>query len=142
MQLYMGDNMDINAEQAAIPAPSYCHHYIATDAAGNITGGWSDGPLPERAEPGAICLTERGGYQFRLWPGGEENPPLMDARGIWLYRYAGGSPVRKADGEIEAESAALPAYAPPLTDVEVLMLAVAELAETVEGLRAEMEAPK
>lgn len=65
----------------------YNKHYIITDALGRITGGWSDGPHPERDTTGAICINEEGGYQFKLWLGGEENPNLFTFEGVPLYRY-------------------------------------------------------
>lgn len=66
--------------------PAYNRHYITTDAQSRITDGWSDGPHPDRDATGAICINEQGGYQFRLFPGGEENPPLYTMDGIPLYR--------------------------------------------------------
>lgn len=59
-------------------------HYIAIDAQGRITSGWSDGPQRDRDTTGAVCINEAGGYQFRLTPGGEENPPLYTEDGIPL----------------------------------------------------------
>ena len=64
----------------------YNKHYITTDAQGLITSGWSDGPHPDRDATNAICINEQGGYQFRLFPGGEENPPLYTMDGVPLYR--------------------------------------------------------
>ena len=53
----------------------YNKHFITTDAEGRVTDGWSEGPNPGRDIFGAVLLTDQGGYQFRLTPGGEENPP-------------------------------------------------------------------
>ena len=64
-------------------------HYITTDEQGQITDGWSDGPFPDRDTAGAILLTERGGYQFRLGPDGVENPPLKDENAAPRYRWDG-----------------------------------------------------
>lgn len=87
-------------------------HYIAIDAQGRITSGWSDGPQRDRDTTGAVCINEAGGYQFRLHPGGEENPPLYTEDGIPLYRWDGERVVRRSEEEIEADRAALPAPAP------------------------------
>lgn len=90
----------------------YNKHYIAIDAEVRILSGWSDGPLPDRDTTGAVLLTDQGGYQFRLAPGGEENPALYTADGIPLYRWDGEQVVRRSEEEIAADRAALPAPAP------------------------------
>lgn len=87
-------------------------HYIAIDAQGRITSGWSDGPQRDRDTTGAVCINEAGGYQFRLHPGGEENPALHTEDGIPLYRWDGGRVVRRSEEEVQADRAALPAPAP------------------------------
>ena len=87
-------------------------HYIAIDAQGRITSGWSDGPQGDRDTTGAVCINEAGGYQFRLHPGGEENPPLYTEDGIPLYRWDGERVVRRSEEEVQADRAALPAPAP------------------------------
>ena len=87
-------------------------HYIAIDAQGRITSGWSDGPQRDRDTTGAVCINEAGGYQFRLPPGGEENPPLYTEDGIPLYRWDGERVVRRSEEEVQADRAALPAPAP------------------------------
>ncbi len=91
----------------------YCNkHYIAIDNQGRITSGWSDGPQRDRDTTGAVCINEAGGYQFRLHPGGEENPPLYTEDGIPLYRWDGERVVRRSEEEVQADRAALPAPAP------------------------------
>lgn len=90
----------------------YNHHYITTDADDRITHGWSDGPLPDRDTTGAICINDQGGYQFRLTPGGEENPPLYTMDGIPLYRWDGSRVVPRTEEEIAADRAAIPAPPP------------------------------
>lgn len=90
----------------------YNNHYITTDPEGRITSGWSTGPLPGRDTSSAVLLTDQGGYQFRLTPGGEENPPLYTEDGIPLYRWDGERVVRRSEEEVQADRAALPAPAP------------------------------
>ena len=87
-------------------------HYIAIDAQGRITSGWSDGPQRDRDTTGAVCINEAGGYQFRLHPGGEENPPLYTQDGIPLYRWDGERVVRRSEEEVQADRAAIPVPAP------------------------------
>lgn len=90
----------------------YNKHYITVDDQGRIVDGWSDGPHPEKDTAGAICINEQGGYQFRLFPGGEENPPLYTMDGIPLYRWAGEAVVPRTEEEIAADRAAIPAPPP------------------------------
>lgn len=94
----------------------YNRHYITVDAQNRITDGWSDGPCPDRNAAGAVCINEQGGYQFRLYPGGEENPCLYDwDHMIPLYRYEDGKVVRRTQEEIEADIAAIPVREPEPT---------------------------
>lgn len=96
----------------------YNKHYITVDAQNRITNGWSDGPHPDRDTSGAILLSDKGGYQFRLYPGGEENPNLYE----WdymtpIYKYEDGAVFRRTEEEIEADIAAIPVpVAPPTTE--------------------------
>ena len=93
-------------------------HYIAIDAQGRITSGWSDGPQRDRDTTGAVCINEAGGYQFRLHPGGEENPALHTEDGIPLYRWDGERVVRRSEEEVQADRAAIPP--PPPSEQERL----------------------
>lgn len=87
----------------------YNRHYIVTDENNRIVNGWSDGPHSERDTSAAVLLTDKGGYQFRLFSDGEENPTLFDWDGmIPLYKYEDGEVVRRTEEEIEADRAALP----------------------------------
>lgn len=95
----------------------YIKHYITTDAQGRITDGWSDGPHPGRDTSGAVCINEQGGYQFRLAPGGEENPPLFTIDGIPLYRWDGEKVLPRTAEEIEADRV------PPLETAQAAKLA-------------------
>lgn len=94
----------------------YNKHYILTDDSGRITDGWSDGPHPDRDTAGAICINDQGGYQFRLFPDGEENPALYDMDGIPLYKWDGSQVIRRTAEEIEADRAAIPE--PPPSQAE------------------------
>ncbi len=90
----------------------YNRHYIIVDKQGHITTGWSDGPHPDRDTTRAICINDKSGYQFRITPGGEENPPLHTMDGIPLYKWDGAQAVPRTDEEIEADRAAIPEPAP------------------------------
>ena len=83
----------------------YNKHYIRIREDGCIIDGFSDA-FREPTED-AILLNEQGGYQFRLYPGGEENPSLFDWDGmIPLYKWDG-EVIPRTEEEIEAERAEL-----------------------------------
>lgn len=88
----------------------YNCHYITTDAQSHITSGWSDGPHPDRDTTGAVCINDQGGYQFRLFPDGEENPNLFTHDMIPLYKWDSENQkvVKRTDEEIENDRQALP----------------------------------
>lgn len=88
----------------------YNRHYITVDERGRITDGFSDA-FRQPAE-NDICINRLGGYQFRLSRAGEENPALLNDRGIPLYRYENGEIIMRGTEEIAADLAALPAPAP------------------------------
>lgn len=90
----------------------YNRYYITTDGQGCIISGWSDGTHRDRDIAGAICINEQGSYQFRLFPGGEENPPLYTMDGIPLYKYVDGEVIKRTEEEIAADRAAIPAPPP------------------------------
>lgn len=96
----------------------YNKHYIKTRADGAIIDAFSDGPNPDRNTADAICINEQGGYQFRLFPDGEENPSLYDADSIPLYRWDGQAVQPRTAEEIAADRAAIPA--PPPSEMERL----------------------
>lgn len=87
----------------------YNKQYIRTDSIGNILRGFSD--AFEQPQAGDICINERGGYQFRLFPGGEENPPITDMQGCHLWRYENGQVRAATAEEIAAEETELSAVA-------------------------------
>ncbi len=96
----------------------YSKHYILLNEKNCITDAWSDGPHPDRDTAGAICIDDKGGYQFRLYSGGEENPPLHTMDGIPLYKWDGAQVVPRTDEEIESDRAAIPE--PPPSEQEQL----------------------
>jgi len=96
----------------------YNKHYIKTRDDGAIIDCWSNGPHPDRDTTNAICISDKGGYQFRFTPDGEENPPIYDADGIPLYKWDGQAVVKRTAEEIAADRAAIPA--PPPSEMEQL----------------------
>lgn len=88
------------AEEAVLPESVHNRHYVAVDGQGRIVDGWSDGPHPTRDTTGAICINEQGEYQFRLFPGGEENPPLYTMDGVPLYKWDGESALARTEEEL------------------------------------------
>lgn len=96
----------------------YNHHYIIIRANGAITDGWSDGPHPEKDTGDAICINDKGGYQFRLYPDGIENPPIYTIDGIPLYKYDGFKVIPRTEQEIEMDRSAIPD--PPPSEQEKL----------------------
>lgn len=96
----------------------YNQHYISIRADGSILDAWSDGPHPEKDTSDAICINRKGGYQFRLYSDGDENPTLFDTNGIPLYKWDGSEIVSRTDDEIEQDRSAIPA--PPPSELEQL----------------------
>ena len=103
----------------------YNKHYIKPDSSNRIIDCWSDGPHPGRDTTNAICISDKGGYQFRFTPDGEENPSLYDADGIPLYKWDGQAVKPRTAEEIAADRAAIPA--PPPSEMEQLRQEVARL---------------
>lgn len=94
----------------------YNKHYITIDDQSRIVSGFSDAfRQPTDTD---ICINEKGGYQFRLFPGGEENPALYDwEHMIPLYKYEDGEIVRRTEEEIKGDIAAIPVpVAQPTTE--------------------------
>lgn len=112
-------------------------HYIQVDEAGRIIAGWSNGSFPDRDTAGAILLTDQGGYQFRLEPGGEENPVLTNPDGTHRYIYDPSlSPAyREATAEeLEQERTEIEAAAYSLPDHKA-----ARVAESKDALAVYLE---
>lgn len=96
---------------------SYCKHYISVRSDGGIIGTWSDGPHPEKDVTGAICINERGGYQFCFPDYKEENPIIFEPyHMIPLYRWNGGRVVKRTEAEIESERRLRPSPSPSKLD--------------------------
>ncbi len=95
----------------------YNKHYIKTDAQNRITDAWSDWPSPDKDTTNAILYNDKGGYQFRLEPGGEENPSLVNSQDMthkYIYVPGKNPPYREATPqELEAERAEIEANTPP-----------------------------
>ena len=96
----------------------YNKHYIKTRDDGAIIDCWSNGPHPDRDTTNAICISDKGGYQFRFTPDGEENPFFYDMNGIPQYKWDGQAVVKRTAEEIAADRAAIPA--PPPSEMEQL----------------------
>ena len=79
-------------------------HFIRIDTESRIIAGFSD--AFQQPQDGDILLHEAG-YQFRLFPGGEENQPLFTDDAIPLYRYDNGV-IPRTEQEIQADRDALP----------------------------------
>ena len=97
----------------------YNKHYIDTRENGAIISVWSDGPHQEKDTTYAICINEKGGYQFRLILDGqltEENPPIFGMDGIPIYKWDGSQVVPRTTEEIKADRKSIPS--PPPTDLE------------------------
>lgn len=109
--------------------PFYNTHFIELDEQSRIIKGWSDAFAP--ATENSIVINSKGGYQFRLWPDGEENPNLFTMEGIPLYKWNGEQVIARTEEEIEAEREsipklpAMPTYEERLSAMESAMLVMA-----------------
>ena len=126
----------------------YNRHYITIDDHGKIVDGFSD--TFRQPTDDDICINEQGGYQFRLYPGGEENPPLFDGMSmIPLYKWDGEKVVPRTEKELstDRETARLAAEAAeaerransPEARLDALELAMCEADEANEAWRTEIE---
>lgn len=111
----------------------YNKHYITVDERGRIIDGFSDAfRQPSDTD---ICINEQGGYQFRLYPCGVENPFLLERTYMLpLYKYENGTVVKRTAEEIEADIADLPKPTPPpapdpdeISDSEALRIITGEV---------------
>ena len=109
-------------------------HYIRTDNQSRITTGFSD--AFQQSEPTDILINDQGGYQFRLFPNGEENPPLTDEMGIPLFKWDSGHVVERTEAEIQADRDALPVFEPVIpieVRLDYIEKAIEVIAETLPG---------
>lgn len=100
---------------------SYNKHYITVDSDSRIIDVWSDGPHRKKDTTNAICINDKGNYQFRLIIDGkqtEENPPIYTMDGIPLYKWDGEQIVRRTEEEIAIDRAAIP-EPPPSTQEQL-----------------------
>lgn len=80
----------------------YNKHYIRCDADNRIIDGFSDAFRSPTED--AICINEQGGYQFRLFRDGEENPALYDFETMLpLYKYEDGKVMHRTEDELAEE---------------------------------------
>lgn len=104
----------------------YNKHYITVDEHNRITRGFSD--AFRKPSDTDICINAEGGYQFRLFPGGVENPVLF----VWphmipLYKYENGEVAYRTEEEIQADIDALPEPEPTWqerTDAQIFYTAM------------------
>lgn len=111
----------------------YNKHYIRVDERNRIVDGFSDAFRKPSGD--SICINEQGGYQFRLFPGGEENPVLFDFNGmIPLYKWENGEVIRRTEEEIEADRAAIRPLSPAPTQLDQIEAQVAYTAMMTDTL--------
>ena len=76
-------------------------HYITKNENNIITNGFSDAfQQPTETD---ILINSEGGTQFRLTPGGEENPPLFNHYGIPLYKWHRNKIAKRTQKELDAD---------------------------------------
>ena len=80
-------------------------HYITVDKENKIKDGFSD--AFRQPQPSDILINDKGGYQFRLFPDGEENPPLFNDMGIPLYKRQNSKVIVRTQKELDADRQAL-----------------------------------
>ena len=120
---------DIYEEQATEEAV-YNRHYIRTDENNSIIRGFSD--AFEQPQSDDICINEQGGYQFRIFDGGEENPSLTNDDGIALYKWDGKAVKARTKKEIAVDTPE--PLQPQPTETEKLYELVTGLYATLENV--------
>ena len=81
-------------------------HYITVDERSRIVSGFSD--AFRQPSDKDICINEKGGRQFCLFPDGEENPMLYVLDHLLPRFKFDGVVKERTKEEIEADLAALP----------------------------------
>lgn len=127
---------------------NYYKHYISLDGNKRIIYGFSD--AFEQPKEDAICINKKGGYQFCLFSGGEENPPLIGENCVHLYMWTG-EEIRETtpeerEAELEEIEAFRPTPAPSLEEkidligmqLSALMLESMSKNQTVEAIGAQL----
>ena len=110
-------------------------HYVISNDAGHILRGFSDDF--EQPDAKAICINEDGGRHFEL--NGAVNPPMTDYNGTPLYSFDGEKVVARTKLQLEADKPVVISVPTIEERVQVIELAVKELATNGVGT-AELEA--
>ncbi len=93
-------------------------HYVTLDHVGRIIDGFSS--ALRQPQPSDICINEQGGWSFKLFADGEDNPALTEGNtGCHLYRYENGQVRKATDAELAAELAEIEANRPPVSPTPI-----------------------
>ena len=79
----------------------YNKHYITVDEQNRIIDGFSDAFREPKDTD--ICINEQGGYQFRLFHDGEENPSLLSMYRVPLYEWNGAAVILRSKEAFDAD---------------------------------------
>ena len=110
-------------------------HYVIIDETGCILRGFSDDF--EQPDANAICINEDGGRHFEL--NGVINPPMTDYNVVPLYKFDGKKVIARTKLQLEADKPVVISVPTIEERVQVIELAVKELATNGVGT-AELEA--
>jgi hypothetical protein len=100
------ENQNSTARIASFPKFPGMKHYIRIDEDRNIIEGWSKGIYPQREVTDDDIFLHEGMTQFRLFPGGTENPSLRNDIGLPKYKYVNGEVVDRPQAELDEGRAA------------------------------------
>lgn len=103
--------MDENIEMFSF----YNKHYVKTDDNGVVIDAFSDGPLYNKSTDGYICFNAEGSYQLRLKfkdeedniVFSEENAPITNWNGIYIYKFVDGFFVKRTEEEMKPDYEAM-----------------------------------
>ena len=128
------DYMEQDNEGIHFELPEFFNkHYIRIREDSAIIHGFSD--AFEQPQDGDILINDRGRRNFRLFPGGTENPPIRDELGIPLYKWENEQVQERTQKEIQAERDALPPpQPPPTTDLSKIQEQIDDLGEAFDIL--------
>lgn len=110
-------------------------HYIITDDLWRVLHGFSDDF--EQPDTNAVCINEYGGRHFEI--NGVVNPPMTDYNGVPLYKFDGKQVIERTKLELDADKPVVISVPTIEERVQVIELAVKELATNGVGT-AELEA--